>query len=88
MACAHRDGIVGSAIERPTKGLYGVRALPLITGREEVLRDGVCKYVRFGSMSDMHFSLMSQVGHTTRVIRGYRLRSKLAPAAGVRYDGL
>ncbi|KAH6687337.1 hypothetical protein F5X68DRAFT_231812 [Plectosphaerella plurivora] len=88
LACAHRDGIVGSAYERPTKGLYGIAALPLITGQEEVLGDGVCKYVRLGRNADMHYSLMSQVGAKTRILRGHRLQSTLAPLAGVRYDGL
>jgi hypothetical protein len=79
---------VGSAYERPTKGLYGIAALPLITGQEEVLGDGVCKYVRLGRNADMHYSLMSQVGAKTRILRGHRLQSTLAPLAGVRYDGL
>ncbi|KAF5018413.1 hypothetical protein F66182_9607, partial [Fusarium sp. NRRL 66182] len=36
LACAHRDGIVGSACEKPTKGKYGVAALPLLTGQEDM----------------------------------------------------
>ncbi|KAF4968269.1 hypothetical protein FSARC_4360 [Fusarium sarcochroum] len=89
LACAHRDGIVGSARERPTKGKYGVAALPLLTGQENIeFEDGTIKYVREGRITDMHVSLMSQVGSTVRVLRGYRLRSPFAPKAGIRYDGL
>ncbi|KAM0562236.1 hypothetical protein ACHAPJ_002681 [Fusarium lateritium] len=89
LACAHRDGIVGSARERPTKGKYGVAALPLLTGQENIdFEDGIIKYVREGRITDMHVSLMSQVGSTVRVLRGYRLRSPFAPKAGIRYDGL
>ncbi|KAF5016181.1 hypothetical protein F66182_12219 [Fusarium sp. NRRL 66182] len=36
----------------------------------------------------MHVSLVTQVGSTIRILRGYRLRSPFAPKAGVRYDGL
>ncbi|KAF4991173.1 hypothetical protein FGRMN_7978 [Fusarium graminum] len=73
LACAHRDGIVGSARERPTKGKYGVAALPLLTGQENIDYDDGC--IRY-------------VGATFRILRGYRLRSPFAPKAGIRYDGL
>ncbi|OTA95702.1 hypothetical protein M434DRAFT_393558 [Hypoxylon sp. CO27-5] len=36
----------------------------------------------------MHIALISQVGRQIRVLRGYRLKSILAPQAGLRYDGL
>lgn len=89
LACAYRDGIVGSVLETPTKGKYGVAALPLITGREDVhLSDGTVTYTREGKISDMHLSLLSQVGSTIRILRGYKLQSPLAPKAGIRYDGL
>ncbi|KAM0276777.1 hypothetical protein ACHAQH_006426 [Verticillium albo-atrum] len=88
LACAHRDGIVGNAHERPTKGRYGVAALPLLTGTEEHVGGNLYKYCREGKLSDMHFSLMSQVGTQIRLLRGYRLKSLFAPAAGLRYDGL
>ncbi|KAF7542567.1 hypothetical protein G7Z17_g11461 [Cylindrodendrum hubeiense] len=46
LACAHRDGIVGSVLETPTKGKYGVTALPLVTGWENVyLAGGTIKYI-------------------------------------------
>ncbi|KAH6661107.1 hypothetical protein BKA67DRAFT_654247 [Truncatella angustata] len=90
--CAHRDGIVGCPLERPTSGRYGITALPLLTGREELIRRGeqhVIKYIREGSRSgDMHIPIISEVGRQIRVLRGYRLKSIFAPEAGVRYDGL
>lgn len=89
LACAHRDGIVGSTRETPTKGKYGVAALPLLTGREEVyFANGTIRYMKEGSLSDMHVSLLSQVGTTIRILRGHQLKSPLAPRAGIRYDGL
>ncbi|GJC90171.1 hypothetical protein ColLi_13009 [Colletotrichum liriopes] len=88
LACAHRDGILGTAVEKPTKGKYGVTALPLLTGREEHVRGNLYRYVREGRLSDMHVSLLTQVGTQIRILRGYRLKSTLAPQAGVRYDGL
>ncbi|KDN65519.1 hypothetical protein CSUB01_01081 [Colletotrichum sublineola] len=88
LACAHRDGILGTAVEKPTKGKYGVTALPLLTGCEEHVRGNLYRYVREGSLSDMHVSLLTKVGTRIRILRGYRLKSTLAPKAGVRYDGL
>lgn len=89
MACANRDGIVGSASEKPTKGIYGVTALPLLSGREDVCSPPeTVKYMREGQLSDMHLSLISKVGTQIRILRGYCLKSPLAPKAGIRYDGL
>ncbi|KAK3356924.1 PUA-like domain-containing protein [Lasiosphaeria hispida] len=88
MACAHRDGIVGSELEKPTTGRYDNSALPLLTGREEQVDDGKVKYYRQGGLSDMHVSLLCHTGRNIRVLRGYRLRSSYAPQAGIRYDGL
>ncbi|KAI0887355.1 uncharacterized protein GGS22DRAFT_186187 [Annulohypoxylon maeteangense] len=88
LTCAERDGIVASSFEKPTKGRYGITALPLMTGQEEMIRPNTYKYVRVGRAKDMHIALISQVGRQIRVLRGYRLKSILAPQAGVRYDGL
>ncbi|KAK3942430.1 hypothetical protein QBC46DRAFT_352414 [Diplogelasinospora grovesii] len=92
IACAYRDGIVGCDRERPTTGRYGVTALPLLTGTEEKLRekdhDIAVRYIRQGTMADMHVSLLSQTGRQMRILRGYQLRSTYAPSAGVRYDGV
>lgn len=89
LACAYRDGIVGTVVESPTKGKYGVAALPLMTGREEInWPGGTVKYTREGRISDMHVSLLSQVGSRLRILRGHCLKSTQAPKGGVRYDGL
>ncbi|KAI0114844.1 hypothetical protein F4814DRAFT_448681 [Daldinia grandis] len=88
ITCAERDGMVGSSSELPTKGRYCITTLPLLTGREEWIQDDIYKYVREGRSRDMHIALISQVGRQIRVLRGYRLKSILAPQAGVRYDGL
>ncbi|KAI0481470.1 PUA-like domain-containing protein [Xylaria cf. heliscus] len=88
ITCAERDGIVSSSLETPTTGCYGFTALPLLSGTEEVIRHNTVRYVREGRTSDMHVPLISQVGRKIRIIRGYKLNSVLAPAAGLRYDGL
>ncbi|KAF4585661.1 hypothetical protein GQ602_004966 [Ophiocordyceps camponoti-floridani] len=91
MACATRDGIVDSVLERPTCGPYYVTALPLLSGREVLdSHSGATthRYTRLGQLPDMHLSLLSQVGTPIRILRGYCLRSPLAPKAGIRYDGL
>ncbi|KAI3401275.1 hypothetical protein diail_11981 [Diaporthe ilicicola] len=88
IGCAHRDGIVGAAFERPTKGRYGVAALPLLTGSEEKLSDGKVEYFRRGTQPEMHYNLVTQVGQKMKVLRGFRLKSLYAPMAGLRYDGL
>lgn len=88
IGCAHRDGIVGAAFQRPTKGRYGVAALPLLTGSEERLPDGRMEYCRRGKQHEMYYSLLTQVGQKTKVLRGFRLKSIYAPVAGLRYDGM
>ncbi|KAJ2995967.1 hypothetical protein NUW58_g1130 [Xylaria curta] len=88
ITCAERDGIVNSSQEIPTKGRYGITALPLLTGSEEPIRHNTVRYVREGHTSDMHVPLISQVGRKIRIIRGYKLNSIFAPEAGLRYDGL
>ncbi|KAI0395316.1 PUA-like domain-containing protein [Xylariaceae sp. FL0594] len=94
--CAERDGIIDRSQETPTKGRYGFAALPLLTGSEEQVlypnddhnNNMTVKYVREGKMSDMHVALICQVGRQIRVLRGYRLKSVFAPAAGLRYDDI
>lgn len=69
MTCANRDGIVDSAKEKPTKGIYGITALPLLSSMEDVCSPpGTVKFMRDGQLSDMHLSLLSQVGTQIRVL--------------------
>ncbi|KAI1330439.1 hypothetical protein F5Y16DRAFT_396407 [Xylariaceae sp. FL0255] len=88
ITCAERDGIVGSSLETPTKGRYGITVLPLLTGSEELVGGNMIKYLREGEARDMHISLISQVGRQIRILRGHELKSMFAPEAGLRYDGL
>lgn len=88
IGCAHRDGIVGAAFERATKGRYGIAALALLTGVEEDLPDGKTVYIREGQAYQMHPSLISQCGQKIQILRGFQLKSMRQPRAGVRYDGL
>ncbi|KAI1844055.1 hypothetical protein JX266_009728 [Neoarthrinium moseri] len=91
IVCAQRDGIVACPSEQPTSGQYGITALPLLTGQEEIVQKNgmdLVKYIRKGRSSDMHIALISQVGQKIRILRGHKLKSIYAPRAGVRYDGL
>jgi hypothetical protein len=89
IVCAHRDGVVGTTSQAPMKGQDGIAALPLLSGREEVMENGQSVYIRESSrVSDTHISLMTQVGQQIRILRGCQLRSIYAPSGGLRYDGL
>lgn len=89
MACAKRDGAVGSAKETHTKACYGVAALALLHGREQTLpTNRIIQYTRETAINDVPVSLMSQVGSKIRIFRGSSLHSPFAPRAGIRYDGL
>lgn len=88
ISCAHRDGVVGADEERPTKGKYGNTVLPLLTGKEVILGNGLVKYTREGQPRDIWYSLLAQLGKPMRILRGFRLHSCYAPEGGVRYDGM
>lgn len=88
ITCAERDGIVASSSEKITKGRYGIPALPLLSGREELGAGKTLQYIQEGTARNMHVSLISQVGRQVRVLRGHGLKSIFAPQAGLRYDGL
>lgn len=89
MACALRDGIVGSDFETTTTGPYGVTALTMLTGTEiKCPEPDTFKYVKRGNLKQIHLSLMRHTGKKIRVLRGFTLRSMYAPSAGIRYDGL
>ncbi|PMD43587.1 hypothetical protein L207DRAFT_564238 [Hyaloscypha variabilis F] len=89
IACAFRDGIVGEADEKATKGPYSVTALPLLTGEEiEGPTLDMYQYIKTGTSKEMPFSILGNRGGPVRILRGYALKSKFAPKIGVRYDGL
>lgn len=73
-----------------TTGKAGVVALALLAG-EEV--DGptlnLFEYTKVSQRSNMLVELLTCCrGRPIRVLRGSNLKSKYAPQAGVRYDGL
>lgn len=90
MAAVQRDGFVSTIFETPTRGIFDIPALPLLSGIEDAHPDGVrVQYQRRSfRLSDLHLRLISQVNKNVRVLRGHHLESLLAPIAGVRYDGL
>lgn len=84
-----RDGFVDCVRETPTKGKYSVVALPLVSGYEDVYAaTNMARYAKESHLSELHLSLITQVGQKVRILRGYQLRSPLAPEAGIRYDGV
>ena len=89
MACAYRDGIVGTALPGITTGAYGVTAFTLVDGLEvEGENPGEIVFLRQGALRDIGVPLLTEIGRSIRILRGYQLRSKYAPTAGLRYDGL
>ncbi|KAB5570291.1 hypothetical protein GE09DRAFT_1217732 [Coniochaeta sp. 2T2.1] len=93
LAAAHRDGIIGTQLEKPTKGKFGYTAIPLMTGKEEDVEADKVTYVReekqqrkVPSLGDV--SMLSLLGAKVRLLRGAGLQSVYAPTAGVRYDGV
>lgn len=71
-----------------TKGKNGIIAIALLAGEEEVgPKLHTFEYSRVGTFRDMLFPLLG-CKRPIRVLRGSNLKSKFAPRAGVRYDGL
>ncbi|KAK0099966.1 hypothetical protein ONS95_013212 [Cadophora gregata] len=90
MHCALRDGAVGSVDKMLTMGKSGVVALALLAG-EEVTGPtlNLFEYTKIGHNMDELMKLMAcNRGRPIRLLRGSNLKSKYAPSAGVRYDGL
>ncbi|KAH7393332.1 PUA-like domain-containing protein [Cadophora sp. MPI-SDFR-AT-0126] len=88
--CAFRDGAVGSVDKMLTMGQSGVVALALLTG-EEITGPtlNLFEYTKIGHNMDELMKLMAcNRGRPIRILRGSSLKSKYAPTAGVRYDGL
>ena len=91
-AAAYRDGIIDKtshAISADDGGAYAI----VVNGSREVnlQRDGT--FVYHAALDDPGaLKLMKTMTNDTekivRVLRSWKLRSKLAPKAGLRYDGL
>ncbi|TAQ88272.1 hypothetical protein B7494_g3369 [Chlorociboria aeruginascens] len=89
LACAFRDGIVGHAKDKFTKGKYGVTALPIMMGVEFECRSiNGCVFQLEGPHYINYICDMANNGGNIRLLRGHGLKSTKAPTAGVRYDGL
>ncbi|PBP24156.1 hypothetical protein BUE80_DR004906 [Diplocarpon rosae] len=84
--CAYRDGAVGTVDSTLTKGRAGnVVALALLTGQEvNGPTLNLIEYSKFGKKEDMFFALIT-CRDPIRILRGSNLRSKYAPAAGLRF---
>lgn len=89
MACAHRDGIVGTASPSVTRGAYGVTAFALVQGDEvDGEKPGEIVFRRQGTLQNIGVPLLTEIGRSIRILRGYKLHSKYAPVGRLRYDGL
>ena len=87
LACLRRDGVINSSREivtiRP-----GAIILPLLSGTEYPGREPrTYIYKKEGQVRSLHVALMAPGGRKVKVFRGHTLKSKFAPAAGIRYDG-
>ena len=88
-ACAYRDGIIGTMDGLLEFGRDGLTSLCLLKGTEkEGPQVGKTIINIERSVRNNTTSLMLHIGKTIRILRGYRLMSKYAPKAGLRYDGL
>ncbi|KAI9789573.1 MAG: hypothetical protein M1816_005980 [Peltula sp. TS41687] len=95
-ACAYRDGMLDDPNSGIGVGDYGACAIVLARGSETENMDGTTTWTctKAGVKSDPKgpgvLSLMKNMRERTevRMLRSWKLKSKLAPRGGVRYDGL
>lgn len=91
-AAAFRDGIIDETSHAITADHRGVYAIVLTRAQAEDLgREGHVKF--HAAQNDPEVLKLIRIGITdkskvVRVLRNWKLRSKLAPKAGLRYDGL
>lgn len=91
-AAAFRDGIIddrGQGIIADKSGAYAI----VMQDDQETLTttDGLTRYSTTGAdpgVFKLTNTIMSDVRGVVRVLRSWKLRSKIAPVAGLRYDGL
>lgn len=88
ITCAFLDGVVSTDEEKTSLGRDTVMTVPFLTGRELRADCNRVRYIREGTLADMHPGLLSFTGQRVRVLRGNLLHSDFAPTAGVRNDGL
>ncbi|KAL6720512.1 hypothetical protein ACLMJK_002436 [Lecanora helva] len=91
-AAAYRDGIIDHTSHAITADHNGAYAIVVNGSKEENLQpDGTFTY--HASLSDpgalkLTKTMTTDTEKIVRVLRSWKLRSKLAPKAGLRYDGL
>lgn len=69
--------------------IVGVTNLVMIGGEEvEGPKEGQSTYIREITGKVRCSRLMLYLGNTVRLLRHYTLKSKMAPRAGLRYDGM
>jgi hypothetical protein len=88
MACVFRDGLSNSQRGTSKYGPNEIVTLPLLEGVETF--ESNCSRIHYkleGSRRKMLVHLQDKVGKEIRILRGYQLRSRFAPEAGIRYDG-
>ena len=87
-----RDGIIGSASKRITADKDGTYAMILKDGEEtQIGEQELTRYATSGGDRDVLQLSKAMIGDrrsVVRIIRSSKLRSPLAPTAGLRYDGL
>ncbi|XMA12320.1 hypothetical protein WAI453_005111 [Rhynchosporium graminicola] len=90
MHCAFRDGAVGSVDKILTMGKSGVVALALFDGEEvNGPTNNLFEYTKITQNWDELMKLVGcNRGCPIRLLRGSNLKSKFAPKAGIRYEGL
>jgi hypothetical protein len=95
-ACAFRDGMLDDPNSDVAGGEYGAYAIVLAHGVETETADGTSiwrctrmdvKHVR-GTLGVLVLMRNMRNHMDVRIIRSWKLRSRLAPRAGFRYDGL
>ena len=91
-AAAFRDGIIDETSHAITADNHGAYAIVLNGAQEQGLcPDGQFKF--HAALDDpgvlkMTKTMSSDTDPVVRLLRSWKLRSKLAPKAGLRYDGL
>ena len=91
-AAAFRDGIIDETGEGITANEHGAYAIVMKNNEETwTTKEGLVRYLPSGvgaGVFKLINTITSDVRGVVRVLRSWKLQSPLAPAAGLRYDGL
>lgn len=91
-AAAYRDGIIDKTAHAITADNNGAYAI-VVNGSRELNLQPNGTFAYHAALDDpgafkLTKTMTSDTGKIVRVLRSWKLRSKLAPKAGLRYDGL